>query len=712
MGNQGHLLLTRSAGDHPNLVRLEEKVEEQVSREEEIFALQFAAGQYKALLSNAENLLHNISKSGEEKEKKEIASWMCSKEESEEAIQASGEGKEKKSLAQILEEEEEDGGSTARTTSTMTNSSDETGTEVGESVEDFDSECSDVSAEDVEAKLEVIEVKFRAETESLVNDAEVHFWTLGKELKRRQLEGLVTEGISSDEQQVSEVAAQQLVALRSQQVELQQRTEEVGPQSLDGRRRLSGFRSEVLQLQRKVTNAEQLLQGDENGRNMDRVVGQAELQEQLEKLQEHHQHLAGQLEEERERKRGLETLLRREQLRIEELERRLREQESSVRETLGASRDLEQRAEKVKREETRLEELTASLREQEQLLITERKQARGKGGTPREEYGSQETSFIQSGSGRAQKTNVFEMGSMAGVRNEVEELRKVRDLLVGERQKLDDKLHEQKSLSSSEERRMIELDESVEAIDGAIEYKNDIICGKQVVYDASYNGEDALMKHLVRLGVAETRAMLHRYFVRVLDLRMEGRRMEVHLEEVEEQYTDLSKYVRNLAHSVQRAKLDGERKLLAQQRDHQVKVNQLVQQLQEQGESKEQRGAAKALEKEVAHYKRLVRELRRGNEDAEMTLARKETEESLSRPVSVVSHIQPSHIEQFQRRLAKLQRKMGEGGRPTVTREHRKLIIENAGSAQGSANSSVERSRERLEKHEKEKHERPGRRKR
>ena len=31
---------------------------------------------------------------------------------------------------------------------------------------------------------------------------------------------------------------------------------------------------------------------------------------------------------------------------------------------------------------------------------------------------------------------------------------------------------------------------------------------------------------------------------------------------------------------------------------------------------------------------------------------------------------------------------------------------------QGSANSSVERSRERLEKYEKEKHERPGRRKR
>ena len=133
-------------------------------------------------------------------------------------------------------------------------------------------------------------------------------------------------------------------------------------------------------------------------------------------------------------------------------------------------------------------------------------------------------------------------------------------------------------------------------------------------------------------------------------------------------------------------------------------MNQLVQQLQEQGESKEQRSTTKTLEREVAHYKRLVKELRRGNDNPEIAVVGgREVEESLSRPVSVVSHIQvdtiitlnaeilysdqitnfqPSHIEQFQRRLAKLQRKMGEGGRPIVTREHRKLIIENAGSAQ------------------------------
>ena len=74
-------------------------------------------------------------------------------------------------------------------------------------------------------------------------------------------------------------------------------------------------------------------------------------------------------------------------------------------------------------------------------------------------------------------------------------------------------------------------------------------------------------------------------------------------------------------------------------------MNQLVQQVQEQGESKEQRSTTKALEREVAHYKRLVKELRRGNDDPDIAVVGgREVEESLSRPVSVVSHIQVDTI--------------------------------------------------------------------
>ena len=77
-------------------------------------------------------------------------------------------------------------------------------------------------------------------------------------------------------------------------------------------------------------------------------------------------------------------------------------------------------------------------------------------------------------------------------------------------------------------------------------------------------------------------------------------------------------------------------------------MNQLVQQLQEQGESKEQRTTTKALEREVAHYKRLVKELRRGNDNPEIAVVGgREVEESLSRPVSVVSHIQVDTVITF-----------------------------------------------------------------
>ena len=44
---------------------------------------------------------------------------------------------------------------------------------------------------------------------------------------------------------------------------------------------------------------------------------------------------------------------------------------------------------------------------------------------------------------------------------------------------------------------------------------------RNVDYD-SYQGEDLLMQKLVILRIGETRSLLHKYFVKVLDLRLEG----------------------------------------------------------------------------------------------------------------------------------------------------------------------------------------------
>merc|ERR1719394_176310 len=285
-----------------------------------------------------------------------------------------------------------------------------------------------------------------------------------------------------------------------------------------------------------------------------------ELQEQLKVLLEQHQRLQERLSEEQERKRTLQEAVKRDQTVIVELEVKLKEQEEKLQESLSASRDLQERKERMQQEEDRLgqlgaatERLRASLKERERQLAAREGQ----------ECKFVETSFI--GSGFNMKTPHLESKKRA----EIQDLRVIRDQLVRERQELDDKLHDQKCLNSDEERRMIELDESVEAIDGAIEYKNDVICGKNVEYDSTYRGDDILMQRLVKLEVAETRAMLHRYFVKVLDLRMEGKWMEDNFKEVEEQYADPGKCTRDLHHSLQRSKLDCERRLLAQQREYQ-----------------------------------------------------------------------------------------------------------------------------------------------
>lgn len=255
---------------------------------------------------------------------------------------------------------------------------------------------------------------------------------------------------------------------------------------------------------------------------------------------------------------------------------------------------------------------------------------------------------------------------------------------------------------------MVELDESIEAVDAAIEYKNDILLERAVDYTAAVG--NLLLDELVHLPLAETRSLLHKYFIRVLDLRLEGRKQEVRVEEVEEQYNDLGRYVRDLAHSLQRSKLDAERRLVAQQRDYQTKINLLVGQLAGSGggldprPDRETSRKLRSLEKEANHYKRLWQQEVKSRDsainDSAVKLPERELEiaaigllEStavskqggvVSDTESTVSQVAPSQLAQFQRKLAKLQRKMEASPRPTVTREPRRLIIENPASTENS----------------------------
>lgn len=65
------------------------------------------------------------------------------------------------------------------------------------------------------------------------------------------------------------------------------------------------------------------------------------------------------------------------------------------------------------------------------------------------------------------------------LRHEIRNLRRTRDCLVEQRCHLDRKLQKEKMLTDVEERKLLECEEAIEAIDAAIEYKNELICGRK-----------------------------------------------------------------------------------------------------------------------------------------------------------------------------------------------------------------------------------------
>ncbi|XP_053612430.1 kinesin-like protein costa [Plodia interpunctella] len=114
------------------------------------------------------------------------------------------------------------------------------------------------------------------------------------------------------------------------------------------------------------------------------------------------------------------------------------------------------------------------------------------------------------------------------LRKEIKNLRKTRECLHEQRCSLGHKRKIYKSLSDSEERKLLECEEAIEAIDTAIEYKNNLICGKspsaslsdsQDNRDSRTRGEQMLMARLDKLSHDEMKTLLYKYFQKVVDLR-------------------------------------------------------------------------------------------------------------------------------------------------------------------------------------------------
>ncbi|XP_072137683.1 kinesin-like protein KIF27 [Mobula birostris] len=207
------------------------------------------------------------------------------------------------------------------------------------------------------------------------------------------------------------------------------------------------------------------------------------------------------------------------------------------------------------------------------------------------------------------------------ISEEIQVLQQERTQLLKRRQCLDEKLELGNVLSPEEERILLQLEEGIEALDAAIEYKNETIHSRQHSLKASDSSlaqnEENVMFRLGALSAAETRVLLCRYFNKVISLREVERKLQVQCAEMSEKVTEHENMVHELESALERLSMEIDRRLTMQQKEHEQKMQLLLQYFKEKsGEGfadgiKGYESKIQQLEKDLYFYKKTSRELKK-----------------------------------------------------------------------------------------------------
>ncbi|XP_072474317.1 kinesin-like protein KIF7 isoform X4 [Notamacropus eugenii] len=430
------------------------------------------------------------------------------------------------------------------------------------------------------------------------------------------------------------------------------------PQDPGERSRLQEFRKRVAAAQSQVQVLKEKKQATErlvslSAQSEKRV---RELERNVQLMRQQQGQLQRRLREETEQKRRLETEMHKRQHRVKELELKHEQQQKILKiktEEIAAFQrkrrsgsngsvvSLEQQQvpgkieeqkkwldlemEKVLEQRRALEELGEELRKRETILAKKEALMLEKTGLESKRLRSSQAlnEDIVRVSSRlehlekelSEKSGQLRQGSAQSqqqIRVEIDNLRQEKDLLLKQRLEIDSKLRQGNLLSPEEERTLFQLDEAIEALDAAIEYKNEAITCRQRVLRASATMlsqcEMNLMAKLSYLSSSETRALLCKYFDKVVTLREEQHQQQIAFSELEMQLEEQQRLVYWLEVAVERQRLEMDRQLTLQQKEHEQNVQLLLQQSREHlgeglaGSKRQYENRIQALEKELGRY--------------------------------------------------------------------------------------------------------------
>ncbi|XP_075227110.1 kinesin-like protein costa [Lycorma delicatula] len=321
-----------------------------------------------------------------------------------------------------------------------------------------------------------------------------------------------------------------------------------------------------------------------------------ELENSLHNSKRKMQKLKKQLKKEEEHKYCLEKELMEDQKRIKQLEEKYKLQSDKLKSKTNEDSDdtgnEEKRLKWIAEEEERLMNLQLSSQKlqeqlQEKQTMLERRESFLKEKLSEEKSMSKSLLHVSARISHLEQilkeksTNLEQaddLDTKEALRHEIRNLRKTRDCLVEQRRNLDAKFNKDKVLTTVEERKFLECDEAIEAIDATIEYKNELMCGRKGLVGEVENGErekgeEMLLARLMKLSPMEMRILLYKYFQKVIDLRESGRKMETQIAELDRQAETQAWKIQALSNALQQAHLESERRLIAAQKEHQEKLH-------------------------------------------------------------------------------------------------------------------------------------------
>ncbi|XP_032068617.1 kinesin-like protein KIF27 [Thamnophis elegans] len=386
----------------------------------------------------------------------------------------------------------------------------------------------------------------------------------------------------------------------------------------------------------------------------------SELEQNINHMKNQQAQLQKKLREENEKKKILETGIQHGQLKIKELQQKTEQQEKILklkdeeiaafkkRNSTGAPQQLQKLEEKKKCLDEEIEKI---LHQHQELAALEEDLKRREAIILKKETLMQEKSHLEIKKLRSsqalnedslklstrlsmldqelcdknkqlQRTATDEQGKIF---EEVQALQKERDQLLKRRNSVDEKLKNGRVLSAEEEHVLFQLEEGIETLEAAIAYKNESIQNHQnsirVSSQILTQNEASVMGKLVSLSATELRAILLKYFNKVVRLRESERKLQLQSEELKMRAMEQENIIRELELALEHLMLQCDRRLTLQQKEHEQKIQLILLHCKDQeGENiaetiKAYEAKVQQLERDLFFYKKTSRDLKKKLKD-------------------------------------------------------------------------------------------------